>query len=67
MQMIFLKLKYDPAICDFCGACVAVCPHDAIELQESDFNILEKRCTLCKNCVYVCPVRALEFDDEKPL
>lgn len=68
MQVCYLdKLKYDPLICDFCGTCVAVCPQDAIELQEADFNIFEERCTLCKNCVYVCPVRALEFDDEKPL
>ncbi|MBN1480391.1 ferredoxin [candidate division KSB1 bacterium] len=64
MQQIFLeKIAYNRAVCDFCGACVAVCPHDSIELFEADLCITAS-CTLCKNCVYVCPVRALEIIDE---
>ncbi len=65
MQHIFLgKIVYDRQLCDFCGTCVGVCPQDAIELAEADFNITES-CTFCKNCVHVCPVRALEFVDER--
>ncbi len=64
MKQIFVeKIGYDPQICDFCGTCVAVCPHDAIDLFEADFHIDEK-CTVCRNCIHVCPVRALELIDE---
>lgn len=56
-------IRYIRKKCDFCGTCVAVCPHDAIELAENDLLILE-RCTVCKKCVYVCPLQALEVDDE---
>ncbi len=56
-------IKYNREICDFCGTCVGVCPHDAIELMECDLRITEE-CTVCMNCVYICPVRALEEYDE---
>mgnify|MGYP006309443325 CR=1 FL=1 len=48
------------SLCDYCGTCVAVCPHDAIELLEFDLNIDPERCTLCERCVDICPIRALE-------
>lgn len=64
MKQIFLqKIAYNREVCDFCGACVGVCPHDAIELFEADYAIMA-HCTLCKNCIHVCPVRALEMIDE---
>lgn len=49
------------AICDFCGACVSVCPPDAIELREAEIRIEEDLCTDCKLCVYVCPIDTLEY------
>lgn len=62
MEQVFLeKIRYLNTLCDFCGTCVAVCPHDAIVLAETDLEILDDRCTLCRNCVDVCPVRALEM------
>lgn len=48
-------------VCDFCGACVAVCPPDAIELREAEIRIDEDLCTDCKLCVYVCPIDTLEY------
>ncbi|MFQ6618752.1 MAG: 4Fe-4S binding protein, partial [Fidelibacterota bacterium] len=45
--------------CDFCGACVAVCPEDAIELRESSIKIDGVKCTDCLLCVYVCPFEVL--------
>ncbi len=51
--------------CDFCGCCVGVCPEDAIELKESDINIVEELCTNCSKCVWCCPVEALKFNLEK--
>ncbi len=59
------SLFYDPAVCDFCGTCVAVCPQDAVELEEADLQISAERCILCMACVAACPVRALEEGDEE--
>jgi anaerobic sulfite reductase subunit C len=58
------KIKHLQSRCDFCGTCVAVCPRDAIELDEAELQILENRCNLCGNCIIICPVRALEVNDE---
>ena len=46
--------------CDFCGACVAVCPVDAIELAEARIEIIQPRCIDCELCVWVCPVETLK-------
>ena len=50
---------YDRMRCDFCGACVGVCPADAIVLWEADLEMAREKCTECLRCVYVCPYRAL--------
>ncbi len=47
--------------CDFCGACVAICPPDCIELYEADIIIVHEKCTNCKLCVWVCPIEVLEY------
>ena len=66
MKKIFAQqIEYDATLCDFCGTCVGVCPHDSIELFETDFRIDAASCTVCQNCINVCPVRALELIDEK--
>ena len=51
--------------CDFCGTCVAVCPHDAIELYEAHLKIDREKCTICLNCVDICPFKSLEACNEK--
>lgn len=45
--------------CDFCGACVGVCPTDVIYLAVANLKIDHANCILCNFCVYVCPYRAL--------
>ena len=49
-------------LCDFCGTCVSVCPHDAIELFEAQLQIDKIKCTVCELCVKVCPLRVLEVN-----
>jgi len=61
------KIRHYQDKCDFCGTCVAVCPHDAIELAEASLQILFNRCTLCAFCIQGCPTRALEMSDESAL
>ncbi|MGZ7127067.1 MAG: 4Fe-4S dicluster domain-containing protein [Halobacteriota archaeon] len=49
--------------CGHCGACVAVCPTNSIELVESCLKIGET-CTTCATCVSICPVGALAAPEE---
>lgn len=57
------KIKHIRGLCDYCGTCVAVCPHDAIELFEFDLIINTEQCTVCQKCVHICPISALEVAD----
>ncbi len=59
------EIIFKRELCDFCGTCVAVCPHDAIDLSEADLYIIPDKCTLCMFCVQVCPIRALEATNER--
>jgi ferredoxin len=55
-----------PNKCDFCGACVAVCPPDCIELKEADITIEHEICIDCDLCANICPIEVLEpIYDEK--
>ena len=47
--------------CDFCGACLAVCPENCIELFDKNIQIDSINCTECKFCIYVCPVEAIDY------
>ena len=51
--------------CDFCGACISVCPPNCIEVQEASINIEHDICIDCNLCVYICPIEVLEISDEK--
>ena len=54
-------------ICGYCGACVSVCPKDAIDLIDLHLNIDKTKCVNCLACVEVCPIGALKpNDDENP-
>lgn len=59
----------DPKICKGCGACVLVCPFDAIELKESQMKGLEGKlvsevntalCKGCGLCTAACPNKAIQ-------
>ena len=46
--------------CDYCGACVTVCPVDCIEVREYSINIDHTICIDCDLCVEICPIEVLE-------
>jgi ferredoxin len=48
-------------LCCYCGACVAVCPPQAILLLDAHLQIDDEACTSCGRCVRVCPVHALSM------
>jgi len=48
--------------CIGCGACVAVCPEQAIALDESGkARVDENKCTGCGTCVGVCPTNSISL------
>ncbi len=46
--------------CDYCGACVTVCPVDCIEVRENSIQIDDEICIDCDLCIYICPIEVLE-------
>ncbi len=51
-------------ICGYCGACVSVCPENAIELIDLHLNIDYQTCKNCLSCVKVCPLGAMQTSDQ---
>lgn len=56
-------LYEDEAECCGCGACVSVCPRDAIEMRPDRYGFLypeidEGRCVRCLMCLKVCAFKS---------
>ncbi len=49
-----MPLKVDKTKCTGCGACITVCPYDAIVIEEGVARIGEY-CQLCQACLSSCP------------
>tara|TARA_Y100001970_G_C13850196_1_gene658904 strand:- start:469 stop:642 length:174 start_codon:yes stop_codon:yes gene_type:complete len=47
-------------VCDFCSACISVCPPDCITVKENDLIVDQDVCIKCDLCVKICPVEALK-------
>ena len=54
-------MKVDKDCCVRCGACVSVCPFDAIEATDG-FVRANERCTECGICVKICPMGAIRVE-----
>lgn len=54
-------LKYNPVRCTHCGACVAVCPKDAVAMDKGRRVYERSRCEACGTCVEHCLQDALEL------
>ena len=46
------------AACTRCGACVKVCPTDAISITNKGVTTNKGKCILCMACTHVCPEHA---------
>lgn len=53
-----MKIKMDAAKCNQCGACVEICPVNAIQLNPVA-TIDSTRCTGCRMCLISCPQKAI--------
>ena len=53
--------RVDEDLCFGCAACVALCPVDALRLEEVMVYVDELLCTHCKLCIPACPGFALDI------
>lgn len=58
----FRKIELMEPDCILCGACVPVCPTDAIGMNVEALDIDQPRCYGCNRCVDVCPTEALKLN-----
>lgn len=56
-----MAVKIDVGKCDGCGACVEVCPVEAITLDGDNAVVDESECTECEACVDECPNEAISM------
>lgn len=54
--------QVDATLCTHCGACVKLCPTQAITLGEEGCVTEKERCIKCCACVKMCPQQARSFD-----
>jgi Na+-translocating ferredoxin:NAD+ oxidoreductase RNF subunit RnfB len=53
----------DEDLCYGCGACIAICPTNALELVDRLAIVIQNDCTLCNHCIPSCPVFALSIKE----
>ena len=56
------EVKRNNKKCTHCGACTAVCPTGALEIQRPEMRVIfdQTKCSICELCVPACPPRAME-------
>ena len=55
-----LNLTVNKDACILCKFCEDICPTDAINITDADFNCDENACIKCGHCVASCPQSALD-------
>ena len=54
------EYNVDKSACTSCGACVGICPKDAIEIGEDGKAIIDQtKCNQCGKCIAICPEDAI--------
>jgi ferredoxin len=60
-----MAMYVDSAACNGCGACLDVCPHNAIRLVSGKAVMDQETCDACMICIEACPTHAIM--EEAPL
>jgi len=61
VQPLSQDVKRDDDLCTHCGACVAICPTEALYTDKKTMKIIfdSDKCIACELCVKACPPRAM--------
>lgn len=67
MALRYLKdvasIRIDPEKCVGCGLCLAVCPHQVIDLRDGRAGVRDRdACMECGACKLNCPAEAIQVD-----
>jgi len=62
IQTLSRDVKRNEKRCTHCGACVAICPTEALHVDRKTMEVIFDidRCVACELCVPACPPRAME-------
>ena len=62
-QPLSQDITMDEARCTHCGACVTICPTDALYLDKKTRKVIfdPEKCIACELCVKACPPRAMKI------
>jgi len=63
VQALVQDISRDENRCVHCGACLVICPSDALSAQRPSMEVTFEpdRCIACGACVPVCPTDAMEM------
>ncbi len=63
IQPLSQDIRRNEERCTHCGACLAVCPTDALRLDRDTMQVAfeQAECIACELCVKACPPRAMEI------
>ncbi|MDP8203574.1 MAG: 4Fe-4S binding protein [Candidatus Tenebribacter mawsonii] len=54
------EYNVDKSACNSCGACIGICPIDAIEIGADGKAIIDQtKCNQCGKCIAICPEDAI--------
>ncbi len=55
-----IEYNVDKSACNSCGACIGICPIDAIEIGNDGKAIIDQtKCNQCGKCIAICPEDAI--------
>ncbi|MGM0568865.1 MAG: 4Fe-4S binding protein [Elusimicrobiota bacterium] len=62
IELLSKDIRRDEDKCTHCGACVVMCPTDALRVEGKRREVVfdSEKCIACELCIDPCPVRAME-------
>ncbi len=62
VQPLSQDIRRNEERCTHCGACIAVCPTDALSVDRESMEVRfdDGECVACELCIKTCPPRAME-------
>lgn len=65
-QVVPCVPRIDPGRCTACGACVSLCPHQALADTDTGYRLDAEACTGCAICADACDRGAVDIDYWQP-